>query len=187
MLTHNDLRKGVRILLEGEPYEIMEAQSLKKAQRRPVIQTKIKNLVSGSVLDRNFHQGDVFEEAELSKFNAKFLYNHRDRYVFCEETNPSKRFDLGLEQIGPQAKFLKPNQIVEAVLFDGKIVNASLPIKVQLKVTEAPPGVKGDRAQGGTKVVTLETGTKIDAPLFVEEGDVLEINTETEEYVKRIE
>ncbi len=187
MLTHNDLKKGVRFLLEGEPYEVLEANHLKKAQRRPVVQTKIKNLVTGNTFDHNFQQGEVFEEAELSKFNAKFLYNHRDRYFFCEEENPSKRFDLGLEQIGPQAKFLKANQIVEVVLFDGKIINASLPIKVQLKVTEAPPGVKGDRAQGGTKVVILETGVQINAPLFVEEGDLIEINTETEEYVRRIE
>lgn len=185
MLTHTDLKKGVKIILGNEPYEILEARPLKKAQRRPVIQAKIRNLVTGNVFDRNFHQGDTFEEAELSKFKAKFLYSHQERYFFCEENNPSKRFDLGSEKIGVQTKFLKPNQIIEAVLFNEKVINISLPIKIQLKITEAPPGIKGDRAQGGTKIVTLETGAKINAPLFIKAGDIVEINTETGEYVRR--
>ena len=186
MLTHTDLKKGVKIILDSEPYEISEAQPLKKAQRRVVIQTKIRNLITGNVFDRNFHQGDTFEEAELSKFEAKYLYSHRDRYFFCEKENPSKRFNLGLKQIGPPAKFLKPNQIVEAMIFKEKVINISLPIKIQLKVIEAPPGLKGDRAQAGTKMVTLETGAKINAPLFIQEGDILLINTQTGEYVRRI-
>ena len=194
MLTHTNLKKGVRIILDKEPYEVLEASPMKKAQRRPVIQTKIKNLITGNVFERNFHQGDTFEEAELSKLKAKFLYSHRDQYFFCEENGlpeghkgVPKRFDLNSEQLGVQAKFLKPNLIVEILIFNEKVINISLPIKIQLKVTEAPPGVKGDRAQGGTKIVTLETGAKINAPLFIEEGDVIEINTETEQYTKRIE
>ncbi len=187
MLTHNDIRKGVRITLEGEPYEVLESMPLKKAQRRVVIQTRIKNLITGNVFDRNFHQGDVFEEAELEKLKAKFLYFHKNRYFFCEESNPSKRFDLNKEQIGTAAKFLKPNEIVEGLIFNNRIINISLPIKVQLKITQSPPGIRGDRAQGGTKVVVLETGAEINVPLFIEEGDIIEINTETNEYVRRIE
>lgn len=199
MLTHTDLKKGVIIILDGDPYEVLEARPLKKAQRRVVIQTKLKNLVKGNVFERNFHQGDSFKEAELSKFKAKFIYSHpdrkssisneagRDRYFFCQADNPSKRFDLQEEQIGSQAKFLKPNQIMEAIIFNGRIVNIFLPIKIQLKVVEAPPGLKGDRAQSGTKIVTIETGAKIAVPLFIKEGDIIEINTETEEYVRRIE
>lgn len=186
MLSHNDIRKGVRFILDGEPYEVLDFSPLKKAQRRVVIQTKIKNLITGAVFDRNFHQGDVFEEAELIKFKAKFLYSHRDCYFFCEESNPSKRFDLTKEQIGEVTKFLKQNEIVEGLIFKDKIINISLPIKVHLKVTQSPPGIRGDRAQGGTKVVVLETGTEINVPLFIEEGDIIEINTETGEYVRRI-
>lgn len=187
MLTHTDLKRGARFILEGEPFEVMEANSMKKAQRRPVIQTKIKNLITGNVFERNFQQGEVFEEAELLRLEAKFLYSHRDRYFFCEAANPAKRFDLGPEQIGQQVKFLKQNQIAEALIFDEKIINISLPVKVQLKVVEAPPGVQGDRAQGGTKQVTLETGAQINVPLFVKEEDLIEVNTETEEYVRRVE
>ncbi|PIU98173.1 elongation factor P [Candidatus Wolfebacteria bacterium CG03_land_8_20_14_0_80_40_12] len=187
MLSHTDLKKGVRIILDKEPYEVLEARPMKKAQRRPVIQSRVKNLITGSVFEQNFQQGDVFEEAELLKLKAKFLYIRRDRYFFCEENNPSKRFDLNSEQLGVQTKFLKANQIVEALIFNEKVINISIPIKTQLKVTEAPPGIKGDRAQGGTKIATLETGVQVAVPLFVATGDTIEINTETGEYVRRVE
>lgn len=187
MLSHTDLKRGVRFILEGEPFEVLESNSMKKAQRRPVIQTKIKNLITGNVFDRNFQQGEVFEEAELVKLEAKFLYSHRERYFFCEAENPAKRFDLGPEQIGQQVKFLKQNQIITALIFNEKIISIVLPIKVQLKVTEAPPGVQGDRAQGGTKTVTLETGAQINVPLFVETDDIVEVNTENSEYARRVE
>ena len=187
MLTSSDLRKGVRILIDGEPYEVLDSNPMKKAQRRVVMQTKLKSLLTGNALERNFHQGDVFEEAELTKLSSKYLYGHRGRYFFCEQENPSKRFDLGEELLGNQAKFLKPNEVVDAIIFNEKVVSISLPIKTQLKVTEAPPGIKGDSAQGGTKIVTLETGVRVSVPLFVEEGDVIEVNTETGEYTRRME
>ena len=94
--------------------------------------------------------------------------------------------ELTLEQIGPEAKFLKTNEVVETIFFNDKIINVKLPIKVQLKVIEVTPGIKGDRAASGSKAVTLENGTIMNAPLFVNEGDIIEINTEREEYVRRI-
>ena len=187
MLDHTQLRKGARIIIDGEPYEILESMPLKKAQRRVVIQTKIKNLINNNVYDKNFHQGDIFEEAELEKFQVKFLYSHRDRYFFCDVKNPNKRFDFSKQQINQVVDFLKPGQIVDGLIFNGKIINISLPIKIQLKVVQAPPGIKGDTAQGGTKSVILETGKEINVPLFIEQGDLIEINTEKSEYVRRIE
>ena len=187
MLAHTDLKKGVLIILDGQPCEVLEANFIKKAQRRPTVQTRIKNLITGSVLERSFQQGDVFEEAEISKLKAKFLYSHRDRFFFCEEANPSKRFELGPDQIGEQAKFLKQNQPIEALIFEEKIIGLRIPIKVCLMVKEAPPGVQGDRAQGGTKAVTLETGVVVNVPLFVKEGDIIEVNTDTGEYTRRVE
>jgi len=187
MIDHTQIRRGVRMIIDNQPYEVLESMPLKKAQRRVVIQTRIKNLITGNVFDRNFHQGDIFEEAELKKFQAKFLYSHRDKFVFCQENNPSKRFELLKEQLGETVKFLKQNQTVEGLIFDDKIINISLPIKIQLAVKETPPGVKGDTAQGGTKIAILETGAEISVPLFIEEGDVIEINTEKSEYVRRLE
>ncbi|MEK7519239.1 MAG: elongation factor P [Patescibacteria group bacterium] len=187
MLTHSDLKKGVKIIIEGEPYEVLESAPLKKAQRRVVIQTKIKSLINGKVLEKNFHQGDVFEEADLKKTEAKFLYSYKDKFFFCESNNPSKRFELNQEQIGEISKFLKQNQMIESIEFNGKIISIFLPIKINLKVTESPPGVKGNRSEGGNKQIVLETGAKLNAPLFIKEGDIIEINTERGEYVRRVE
>jgi len=186
MLSYFDLRKGVKFILEGQPYEVLEFQQIGRAQDVVVAKTKIKNLITGKVLERNFHQDDTFEEAEISKIEVKFLYSHKGKFCFSEIQNSSRRFELNEEQIGEGSKFLKPNQILTGIVFQNKVINVLLPIKVQLKVIEAPPGLKGDRAQAGTKMVTLETGAKINVPLFVEVGDILEINTETGEYVRRI-
>ncbi len=186
MLTHTDLKKGVQFIFEGQPWEVLEAVAMKMAQRRPVIQSKIRNLIDGRVQEKNFQQGDVFEEADLQKKDIKFIYQSKGQFVFCEMNDPSKRFSFTASQIGNQAKYLKPNEIVTGIVFEEKIINFVLPIKVQLKVKESAPGVKGDRAQGGTKSVILESGAEIQVPLFVEEGDTIEINTETGEYVKRV-
>ncbi len=187
MLSHTDLKRGVRFILNEEPYEVLESSFVFKGRGSSVVQTKIKNIITGNLLSRAFHPGENFEEVEIEKIKVKFLYFHQDKYFFCKEDNPSVRFDLAKEVIGDASIFLKPNEIIEGAQFKEKIINISLPIKVHLKVKEAPPGVKGDRAQGGTKTVTLETGAKINVPLFIEEGDIIEVNTETSEYVRRIE
>lgn len=187
MLNYSELRKGLKIVLDKEPYEIIKASHLFKGRGHSVLQAKIKNLITGNVISRTFHPSDTFEEAEISKIEAKYLYQHRDKYFFSWKEKPANRFNLTAEQIGPQGKFLKPNQIVEGIIFEDKVVNISLPIKVKLKVIEAPPGIKGGRAEPGTKTVTLETRAKINVPLFIKEGDIIEVNTESEKYVRRIE
>ena len=187
MLSHNELKKGIRFILNGQPYEVLENSPVFKGRGSSVAQTKIKNLTTGNIITRTFHTGEEFEEADISKYTAKFIYSHRDKYYFSKENDPSSRFNLDKEQIGRASQFLKANQAVEALEFKNKIINISLPIKIQLKVKEAAPGLKGDRAQAGTKKITLETGAEINAPLFIKEGDIVEVNTETGEYVRRVE
>jgi len=186
MLSYFELRKGIQFVLDGQPYEVLEFSQMGKAQDVVVAKTKIKNLITQKVFYRNFHQGDTFKEAEIKKMQAKFIYSHRDKFVFCEIENPANRFDFTKEQLGDVSRFLKPNQEVSVIVFDDKVINISLPIKVELVVTDAPPSLRGDTAQGGSKPVTLETGGIVNAPLFVETGDVIEVNTETAEYVRRI-
>jgi len=186
MLAHTDLHPGVQFIFEGQPWEVLEASMMKTAQRRPVIQSKIKNLIDGRVQEKNFQQGDVFNEADLEKKDIKFLYQTKGQYFFCEMNDPSKRFSFTEDQIGTQAKYLRANETVTGIIFEEKIITFKLPIKVQLKIKETAPGLKGDRAQAGTKEATLESGAVIQVPLFIEEGDVIEVNTEDGKYVKRV-
>lgn len=187
MINYSELKKGIKIILDNQPYEIIEFSPMFKGRGSSVARTKLKNLINGNVIAKNFHPSDNFKEAEIIKIPIKFLYSHRDKFFFCEKDNPNKRFDLSKEQIGQQVEFLKQNQIIEGIIFQEKIINISLPIKIPLKVTEAPPGIKGNRVEAGTKTIILETGAKINTPLFIKEGDIVEVNTETGEYVRRLE
>lgn len=187
MLSYFDLRKGVRFLLDGQPYEVLDFHQVGKAQDIVVAQTKIKNLLNGKIVEKSFKEGEVFEEAEINKFDVKFLYTHRGEFWFCEGNDSSKRFKLTEDLIGKGSKFLRPNQMLTGFKFQNKIINIVLPIKVYLKVVDAPPGVKGERAQAGTKQVVLETGATINTPLFIKNEDIIEVNTESGEYVRRAE
>lgn len=187
MLAYNELRAGIAFILDGQPYEVLEFNFLRMQQRKPVAQTKIKNLLNGKILTRNFHMNESFKEADMTKEAVKFLYNHREEYWFCENNNPAARFKLSGEIIGEPAKFLKANTETTALKWNDTIINIALPVKMDLRVKEAPPGIRGDTAQGGTKSATLETGAAISVPLFVNAGDVVRVNTETGQYVERIE
>ncbi len=199
MINYNDLKPGTVFILDGQPYQVVEFSFLRMQQRKPVAQTKIKNLITGKVISRNFQHTESFAGAEINYREVKFLYNHPDRkssisngtsrgkFVFCEISDPSKRFEISEEQIGEMAKFLKPNSNIRVMEFEDKIVNVILPIKMEFKIIEAPPNIKGNTAQGGIKAVKIETGTMINTPLFIEEGDIIRINTQTGEYVERVE
>jgi elongation factor P len=186
LLEYSEITEKKFIVLDGAPYEVLSAHVFRKQQRKPVNATKLKNLMTGKVTEYSFHVSDKVEEAEIETREVKYLYNARGEWWFCEADDPSKRFKVTDEQAGPQAKFLKPNTIVEQLLFDEQPMGFKMPISVELRVTEAPPGIKGDTATGGSKIVTLETGATINAPLFVNEGDVIRINTETGEYRERV-
>lgn len=184
-LAVNDLKPKIYFIFEDQPCIVLETHHLKMQQRRPVVQTKFRNLLSGKNLERNFAQSDVFEEADVERKTVKFLYNHRDQYWFADPNDPSKRFELEQDLVGDQAKFLKANTVLEALSWNDKFINVSLPIKMQFKVVEAPPGIRGDTATGGTKVVKIDTGAELNVPLFINEGDDIIVNTETGQYVER--
>lgn len=183
----NELKQKTFLIYEGQPYVVLETHHLKMQQRRPTVQVRMRNLVNGKVLERNFAQSDVFEEADVERRKVKFLYNHREQYWFVYENEPTKRFLLTEELIGEATKFLKANTILDAIEYNDEIINIELPIKMELKVVEAPPAIKGDTAQGGVKQVKLETGVSMNVPLFINQDDIIRINTETGEYVERVE
>jgi elongation factor P len=187
MLEYNEILPKKVILLDGQPYEVLDAHVFRKQQRKPVNQTKLRHLITGKVTEQAFHVSEKVEEADLSTKQVKFLYTNKGEHWFCAESNPADRFKLTEETIGTGAQFMKPNMIVEALVFDEKIIGIKIPIKVELKVTEAPPAVKGNTAQGGSKEIVLETGARLQAPMFINEGDLVRINTELGTYVERVD
>jgi elongation factor P len=186
MLAYTELKKGVLFVLDGDPYEVIEMNFLRMQQRKATVNTKIRNLITGKILDRNWQASDSFEEAEVERKSATFIYANRGEMWFHEKGNPKARFMLPQEVLGDSAQFLKPNTEVTTFIFKGKVIKIDIPIKMEFKVIEAPPGIKGNTAQGGTKTVTIEGGAKIAAPLFIEEGEVIRVNTQTGEYVERV-
>ena len=186
MLEYNEITEHKVIILDGEPWEVLDSHVFRKQQRKPVNATKLKNLITGRVTERSFHVSEKAEEATIETRDIKYLYTNRGEWWFCELTDASNRFKLDESLVGAGGRFLKQNSLLQAIVYDEKIIGVKLPIKVDLKVVEAHPAVKGNTAQGGTKSVKLETGAEIQAPMFVKEGDVLRINTETGQYAERV-
>lgn len=187
MLEYNEILPKRVILLDGEPYEVLEAHVFRKQMRKPVNQTKLRHLITGKVTEQAFHQAEKVDEADLSTRDVKFLYHNRGEYWFCAANNPSDRFKLEDDIIGHAGEFLKPNIVIEANVFNDAIISVRIPIKVELLVKEAPPAVRGNTAQGGTKQIILETGATVNAPLFINEGDLVRVNTESGTYVERVD
>jgi len=191
MLEYNEITERKYIVLEGEPWEVLSSHVFRKQQRKPVNATKIRNMLTGRVTERSFHQSEKVEQADITTKKIKYLYANKGEFWFCEEKDPSKRFQLPADLLGEPMKFLKGNSIVDALIFtdeddEEKTIGVKIPITVDLKVTEAFDAVKGDTATGGSKIVTLETGATINVPLFVKTGDVIRINTENAEYRERV-
>ena len=195
MLAYNEILAKKFIVYEDAPYEVLDAHIFRMQQRKPVNQTKLKNLFTGKVTEITFHQADKVEEADINTREIKYLYTNKGQFWFCEVSDPAKRFSFTSEVVGAGGRFLKPNSLVDALTWErgemgekgerGALIGMRLPIKVELKVIEAPPAIKGDTAKGGNKVITLETGAMVNSPMFINEGDVVRINTETGEYVER--
>ena len=186
MLEYNEIVERKYIVLDGAPYEVLTSHVFRKQQRKPVNATKLKNLITGKVTEYSFHQSEKMLEAEIDSKEIKYLYNNKGEFWFTDPEDASKRFGLKEDIVGPQARFLKPNSLITQLLFGEQTIGFKFPINVELKVTEAPPNIKGDSSTSGGKIVTLETGARITAPLFVNEGDVIRINTETGEYKERV-
>jgi len=186
MLDYSEITVHKYIIYEDEPWEVIGSHVFRKQQRKPVNATKLRNLITSRVTEVSFHVSDKVEEAEIDKKEVKYLYTNKGEYWFSEANDPSKRFKLDEEIIGQGAKFLKPNILMDAMLFDDRIIGLKVPIKMELKVVEAHDATRGNTAQGASKAVKLETGAEIQVPMFIKEGDVVRVNTETGEYADRI-
>jgi elongation factor P len=186
ILSYNEITQKKVIEYNGEPYEVLSSHVFRMQQRKPVNQTKLRHLVSGKVTEISFHQSETVPEADISNMQATYLYTNRGDSWFAEEGNPKNRFSFPEETVHDKVQWLKSNSPVSIMLYKDTPATVSIPIKMDLAVTEAPPAIKGDTATGGNKVVTLESGATTNTPLFINVGDIVRINTETGEYVERV-
>ena len=189
-LQYNEIREKKIIIYNDEPCEVVESHVARTQQRKPQNQVKLRSLISGKVFPATFHVADSAEEADIIKRDITFLYHNKGEYWFCEPDDKSKRFKLDSTLIGNTAKFFKQNSNATALIWDNDdeetIIKVTLPIKMEFKVKEAPPAVRGDTSKGGNKIITLENGATLNAPMFINEGDIIRLNTETGEYVERV-
>lgn len=185
-IEYNEVKERKFIILDGEPYEVLSSHVFRKQQRKPVNATKLKNLLTNGVREHSFGSSDKVDEAEIDEREITYLYNNKGEYWFCEASDKSKRFKLEAEKIQDKIIFIKPNQNIKFLTFNDKFVGIKIPIKVELKVKEAAPAVRGNTVQGGNKKVIVETGAEVTVPMFVNEGDILVINTDSGEYVERL-
>lgn len=187
ILSYNEILPKTVIVYNNEPYEVLSSHIFRMQQRKPVNQTKLRHLVSGKVLEISFHQSETVPEADIGRMQATYLYTNRGESWFAEEGNPKNRFSFPEDAVHDQVMWLKQNSPIEVLLYNEKPVSIKIPIKMDLTVAEAPPAVKGDTATGGDKKVVLESGAVVSTPLFINVGDILRINTDTGEYVERVE
>ena len=185
MLESGDLRKGLKIELDGEPYVIVQFEFTKPGKGQALYKCKLKNMVTGVQFDKTFRSGEKFKQPDLTEQEMEYLYAEGDRYCFMNTSTYEQEF-LTDEQISDAKSFLKENTVCNILLFEGTPIGISLPNFINLKVAKTDPWIKGDTASGDSKPATLETGHVIQVPPFIEEGEYLKIDTRSGEYVERV-
>ncbi|PCI30656.1 elongation factor P [Candidatus Kaiserbacteria bacterium] len=186
MLSYTEVKPGKLIVLDGDPFEVLSTSGVVKKQRqKPHNSAKMRNLRSGSTVEKTFTQSDKIVEADISIREIKFLYENKGETMFSDPKDPANRFIIPQETLGNTLNYIRENDIIDAKVFEEEIIGIRIPIKVDLEVTEAPPNIRGNTTAGGNKVVVLETGLTVTTPLFINTGDIIRVNTETGEYVER--
>lgn len=185
MVSTNDFRTGLTIDLDGEAYQVIDFQHVKPGKGSPFVRSKLKNLRTGAVIERTFNAGEKIPRAHVERREVQYLYNDGGAYYFMDMENYDQ-LPLTREQLGDAVNFLKENMTLHIVMYQGKSIGVDLPNYVELKVIETAPGIRGDTATGGSKPATLETGYVVQVPLFVNTGDVLQVDTRTGLYLKRV-
>ncbi len=184
MISSNDFRTGVTIELEGAVWTVVEFQHVKPGKGAAFVRTRLKNVKTGQVIEKTFRAGEKLPRAHLERREAQYLYGLGDEFTFMD-TQTYEQFTLSRDQLGDALLYLKENETLAVQFHGGSILGVELPNAVELRVTQTEPGVRGDTATGGTKPARLETGAVVQVPLFVEEGDVIRVDTRTGLYLER--
>lgn len=186
MITFNELKVGTKIEFENDPYELISAVHSKMGRQGAVLRSKLKNLKTGGIKEVTFRESDRFNEPELRRDKAQFLYRDGADFYFMNKSD-YEQFSLSEETIGSLADFLLEGCDVEIIFYRDEPINIDLPIKLDFKVIISPPAIRGNTADAGTKKVKIETGYELNVPLFIKEGDLIRINTKEGNYVERVD
>ncbi len=185
MISAGDFRNGMTFEMDGDVFQVIEFQHVKPGKGAAFVRTKYKNVRTGSVVERSFNPNEKFEEARLERRDMAYLYNDGDLYYFMDNESYDQ-LPFSAETIGDGLNFLKENMTCKVVSYKGTVFSVELPLFVELEVTQTEPGVKGDTATNATKAATVETGATIKVPLFINEGEMIRIDTRTGEYMERV-
>jgi len=185
MYDASDLRKGLKVEIDGDPFIVVQFEFVKPGKGQALYKCKLKNMVSGSQFDRTYRSGDKFNEANLEEQEMEYLYFDGEAYCFMNTSTYVQEF-LTDEQVGDAKSLLKENTVCNVLFFQERTIGLSLPNFVELKIVKADPWVKGDTASGDTKPATLETDYALQVPPFIEEGETVRIDTRTGQYVERV-
>jgi elongation factor P len=181
----SDFRKGLKVQIDGEPYVMIEMNFVKPGKGNALYKCRLRNLLRSTVLDRTYKGGDTLESADVEETEVQYLYRQLDTFVFME-TSTFEQYELAADQVGDYWKYLKENLKCSMVLFNGSPITMTPPNHVEMKVEWCEPGAKGDTATNVSKPVRVETGADFPAPIFINIGDVIKIDTRTGEYVERV-
>ena len=185
MISAGDFKNGVTVEIDGNIYQILEFQHVKPGKGAAFVRTKLKNIISGGVVDKTFRPTEKFPKAHIDRKDMQYLYRDGDLFNFMD-VETYDQIALNEDVVGDSLKFVKENEVVKICSHNGNVFSVEPPLFVELAITETEPGFKGDTAQGATKPATVETGAIVMVPLFVEQGDVLKIDTRSGEYLSRV-
>lgn len=187
MASYNtsDFKKGIKVQIDGEPYLMVECQFVKPGKGNALYKCKLKNLVRQTQLERTYKGGDSLEAADVSEFDAQFLYRQQDTFVFMDN-NTYEQYELPLDLVDEAWKYLKEGMICRMTVFNNRPIGVEAPKHVVLKITEATPAARGNTANNTTKTVKLETGAEIRVPDFIEQDQLIRVDTRTGEYIERV-
>ena len=185
MVAAGDFKNGITVEIDGNIYQILEFQHVKPGKGAAFVRTKLKNIISGGVVEKTFRPTEKFENAHIDRKDMQYLYQDGDLYNFMD-LETYDQIALNSDVVGGALKFVKENETVKICSHKGNVFSVEPPLFVELEITETEPGFKGDTAQGATKPATVETGATVMVPLFCETGDVLKIDTRTGEYLSRV-
>ena len=185
MISAGEFRNGVTFELEGSVYQIVEFQHVKPGKGAAFVRTKLKNVMSGAVVEKTFRPTEKFPKAHIDRKDMQYSYNDGDLYYFMDMES-FEQLPLTAEQLGDALKFIKEEDMVRILSYKGNVFGVEAPNFVELKVTETEPGFKGDTATGANKPATLETGAIVNVPLFIDTGDTIRVDTRTGEYMERV-